>query len=74
MKKANRGKIRTLKPKEFEKILNYNGFYATNQNNGKITFNDDLGREITIGRGDISPSVWKRLKEEYDLVPPSKTF
>ena len=67
-------RMKVLKPRDCERILNYNGFYPDKQNGCHVIFKDDLGRHITIPRGNINPLVWKRLAKEYNLVEPSKVF
>ena len=40
-------RMKTLKPRDCERILNYNGFYPDKQNGCHVIFKDDLGRHIT---------------------------
>lgn len=68
------GKMKIVKPKECEKILNYNGFYAQRQSGSHVIFKDDLGRHICIPRGSVNPCIWRRLVKENSLVAPSKAF
>lgn len=74
MSGMKRTKNESIKPKDCERILNYNGFYAYKQNVGYVIFQDDLGRNITISRGNINTCIWKRLAKENNLVEPSKVF
>lgn len=74
MSDMEKQRLKTLKPRDCERILNYNGFYPDKQNGGHVIFKDDLGRHITIPRGNINPLIWKRLAKEYNLVEPSKVF
>ena len=67
-------RMKTLKPRDCERILNYNGFYPDKQNGCHVIFKDDLDRYITIPRGNINPCIWKRLAKENNLVEPSKVF
>ena len=74
MSNMKKQRMKVLKPKDCERILNYNGFYPDRQNGSNVIFKDDLGRHITIPRGNINPCIWKRLAKENNLVEPSKVF
>lgn len=69
-----KARMKVLKPKDCERILNFNGFYAVRQNGSHIIFYDDIGRHITIPRGEVNPCIWRRLTKENNLVEPSKIY
>lgn len=65
---------RILKPRDIERILNYNGFYPERQNGGYVLFKDDIGREISIRRGKIDTFTWNNIAKENELVEPERAF
>ena len=65
---------RILKPRDIERILNYNGFYPERQNGGYVLFKDDIGREISIRRGKIDTFTWNNIAKENELVEPERVF
>lgn len=65
---------RILKPRDIERILNYNGFYPERQNGGYVIFKDDIGREISIRRGKIDTFTWNNIAKENELVEPERAF
>ena len=67
-------RMKVLKPRDCERILNYNGFYPDRQNGSHVIFKDDLGRYITIHRGKVNPCIWRRLVKENNLVEPERVF
>ena len=67
-------RMKVLKPRDCERILNYNGFYPYRQNGSHVIFKDDLGRHITIPRGKVNPCIWRRLVKENNLVEPERAF
>ena len=67
-------RMKVLKPRDCERILNYNGFYLDRQNGSHVIFKDDLGRHITIPRGKVNPCIWRRLVKENNLVEPERIF
>ncbi len=65
---------RLIKPKDCERVLNYNGFYFYRQNGRYIIFKDDIGREISIRRGKIDTFTWNNIAKENELVEPERVF
>lgn len=65
---------RLIKPKDCERVLNYNGFYFYRQNGRYIIFKDDIGREISIRRGKIDSFTWNNIAKENELVEPERAF
>lgn len=65
---------RLIKPKDCERILNYNGFYFYRQNGRYIIFKDDIGREISIRRGKIDSFTWNNIAKENELIEPERAF
>ena len=65
---------RLIKPKDCERVLNYNGFYFYRQNGRYIIFKDDIGREISIRRGKIDSLTWNKIAKENELVEPERAF
>ena len=65
---------RILKPRDIERILNYNGFYPERQNGGYAIFKDDIGREISIRRGKIDTFTWNNIAKENELIEPERAF
>ena len=65
---------RLIKPKDCERVLNYNGFYFYRQNGRYIIFKDDIGREIAIRRGKIDSFTWNNIAKENELVEPERAF
>ena len=65
---------RLIKPKDCERVLNYNGFYFYRQNGRYIIFKDDIGREISIRRGKIDTFTWNNIAKENELVEPERAF
>ena len=65
---------RILKPRDIERILNYNGFYPERKNGGYVIFKDDIGREIPIRRGKIDSFTWNNIAKENELIEPERIF
>ena len=65
---------RLIKPKDCERVLNYNGFYFYRQNGRYMIFKDDIGREISIRRGKIDSFTWNNIAKENELVEPERAF
>ena len=65
---------RLIRPKDCERMLNYNGFYYYRQDGMNIIFKDDIGREISIHRGKIDYITWHNIIKENDLVEPKRAF
>lgn len=65
---------RLIKPKDCERVLNYNGFYFYRQNGRYIIFKDDIDREISIRRGKIDSFTWNNIVKENELIEPERAF
>ena len=65
---------RILKPRDIERILNYNGFYPERQNGGYVLFKDDIGREISKKKKKIDTFTWNNIAKENELVEPERVF
>lgn len=67
-------RVRILKLKDIEKILDYNGFLPITRGR-EIIFQDNIGRNITVERDEcINPKIWMGIVKFYNLELPSKIF